>query len=194
MEDLSTKFDHLYRVISSPVFLKKQALGGEIPFFISAYDARQEVTVQVAIKGLINKLNNSGVHVLDLNLYHLACEIFEEKGGIERMILIEKTKSKEKLLRALQSSLNIHQVLMPLMLKKIQQADAKVYFLTGIGLVFPYIRSHNILNNLQNIAKDAPTVAFFPGEYTGHSLNLFGLLKDDNYYRAFNIENIQVKS
>jgi hypothetical protein len=81
---------------------------------------------------------------------------------------------------------------MPKIKEKIESANAKVYFLTGIGLVFPYIRSHTVLNNLQNIATEAPTVAFFPGEYDGHSLKLFGLMKDDNYYRAFNIDNVEV--
>jgi len=193
MENINAKFEHLYKVISSPVFLKKEALGGEIPFFISAYDATQECLVRQAIKGLINKLETSGIKVLEINLYNLVCEILEEKGGVERMFRIEKSKSKDKFLRALQSTLNIHQVLMPRIAQNIGTASASVYFLTGIGLVFPYIRSHNILNNLQNFAKDAPTVAFFPGEYNGHSLNLFGLLKDDNYYRAFNIENIEAK-
>jgi hypothetical protein len=56
-----------------------------------------------------------------------------------------------------------------------------VLFLTGIGEVFPYIRSHNVLNNLQSTPKDKPTVMFFPGEYRhsleqGASLELFGLL------------------
>ena len=83
---------------------------------------------------------------------------------------------------------------MPKIKEKIEENQAKVYFLTGIGMVFPYIRSHNILNNLQNIAKEAPTLTFFPGEYNGHTLNLFGLLKDDNYYRAFNIDIIDTKS
>jgi hypothetical protein len=113
---------------------------------------------------------------------------------MDRMFRVEKAKSKEKFLRALQSSLNIHQVLMPLIDEKIQSSNAQVYFLTGIGLVFPYIRSHNVLNNLQNVAKQAPTVAFFPGDYNGHSLNLFGLLKDDNYYRAFNIDKIEAQT
>ena len=66
-----------------------------------------------------------------------------------------------------------------------------------IGLGFKkaesHIRSHNILNNLQNVAKKAPTVAFFPGNYNGQSLELFGLLTDDNYYRAFSIELYQIK-
>jgi len=83
---------------------------------------------------------------------------------------------------------------MPRIKSLIESTPTNVYFLTGIGLVFPYIRSHNILNNLQNVAKDSPTVTFFPGEYNGHSLNLFGLLKDDNYYRAFNIDLIDPKS
>ncbi|MBZ9730888.1 DUF1788 domain-containing protein [Salegentibacter sp. JZCK2] len=191
MSNLTENFDHLYQVISSSNFLKKQSLGGEIPFFISAYDAQDQNEVGEAIRLLKNKLNNAGVTVLELNLYDIACEILENKGGIEKMFRVEQRKSKDKFLRALQSSLNIHQVLMPKISEMIRESEAKVYFLTGIGACYPFIRSHNVLNNLQNIAKDCPTVAFFPGEYNGHSLNLFGLLKDDNYYRAFNINTIK---
>ncbi len=193
MEDVTAKFTHLYNVISSKRFLNKEALGGEIPFFISAYDAKQELEVRDSIKLLKNKLETNGVSVLELNLYDIVCEILEEKGGMERMFSIELTKSKDKFLRALQSTLNIHEILMPKIKEKISEHQAKVYFLTGIGMVFPYIRSHNILNNLQNVAKDSPTITFFPGDYNGHTLNLFGLLKDDNYYRAFNIDIIEAK-
>src|SRR5690606_5076996 len=104
-----------------------------------------------------------------------------------------KARSKDKFLRALQSTLNMHDILIPKITEIVDTSKASVYFLTGIGLVFPFIRSHNILNNLQNVIKDAPMVAFFPGEYNGHSLNLFGLFKDDNYYRAFNIDTIEIK-
>ncbi|WP_300435925.1 DUF1788 domain-containing protein [Christiangramia sp.] len=191
MTNINEKFDHLFKVISSSNFLKKQSLGGEIPFFISTYEAEEENEVKINIRLLQNKLNSQGVKVLELNLYDIACEILEAKGGIERMFRVEQRKSKDKFLRALQSSLNIHQVLMPKIKEMIDESEAKVYFLTGIGACYPFIRSHNVLNNLQNVAKDCPTVAFFPGEYNGHSLNLFGLLKDDNYYRAFNINTIK---
>jgi len=193
MTDIAKQFKHLYEVISSERFLNREALGGEIPFFIKAYDPKQELLMEEAIKHLIVKLDTSGVQVLEINMYDMVCEILVEKGGMERMFRVEKSKSKDKFLRALQSSLNIHQVLMPRVEKKIKDSGAKIYFLTGIGLVYPFIRSHNVLNNLQNIAKDAPTVMFFPGDYDGHSLNLFGLLKDDNYYRAFNIDKIEAK-
>jgi len=49
------------------------------------------------------------------------------------------------------------------------------------------MRSHNILNNLQHVFDDVPVVMFYPGEYTGQSLTLFGRFFDDNYYRAFNL-------
>ena len=72
-----------------------------------------------------------------------------------------------------------------------------VIFIPGVGEVYPYIRSHNVLNNLQSTAKDHPTLMFFPGRYThalatGASLDLFGILHDDKYYRAFNILNYEV--
>ncbi|MEM0519585.1 DUF1788 domain-containing protein [Aequorivita flava] len=193
MVELVNKFEKLYDKLSSRWFLQKDGLGGEIPFFISPYDAEDEINVMESIQMLKKKLNNAGVTVLEINLYDVVCEILEEKGGMERMFRVEKAKSKDKFLKALQSSLNIHQILIPNIDEKIKASDAKIYFLTGVGLVFPFIRSHTILNNLQNIAKEAPTVMFFPGEYDGHSLNLFGLLKDDNYYRAFNIDNIAAK-
>lgn len=193
MKNLTNKFKHLYDVIASDRFLSKEALGGEIPFFIAAYEAEQQLKVEDATKRLIKKLETSGVPVLELNLYDIACSILEEEIGLEEFFSIEKEMDKEEFLDAIQSVLEIHQVLMPKIDTLIKASSAKVYFLTGIGLVFPFIRSHTILNNLQSIAKDSPTVAFFPGEYNGYSLNLFGLLKDDNYYRAFNIDNIEAK-
>lgn len=193
MKETSKQFNHLYKVISSKRFLSKEALGGEIPFFISAYNAEKELLVVESIRMLKKKLDTSGVTVLEINLYDTVCDLLAEKGGMERMFRVEKRRGKEKFLKALQSTLNIHEVLMPRISEIINANNADVYFLTGIGLVFPYIRSHNVLNNLQNVAKEAPTVCFFPGEYNGHSLNLFGKLKDDNYYRAFNIEQIESK-
>lgn len=194
MKDISEQFEHIFKAVSSESFLNKEALGGEIPFFVAAYDAKKEIEVYQSIKRLIKKVDTMGIPVIEINLYDLVCEILEEKGGMERMFRVEKSKSKEKFLRALQSSLNMHEVLIPKIQQLIMASNAKLYFLTGIGLVFPYIRSHNVLNNLQNVAKDAPTLTFFPGEYDGKSLNLFGLFKDDNYYRAYDINNIETKS
>lgn len=193
MEDISKKFEHLYQVISTEEFLRMESLGGEIPFFISAFDPKQQNEVDKAVKGLKNKLEKNGIHILELNLYDLSMNILNEELGEGEIFELEKSMDKKEFKAALQSTLDIHQVLIPRIKSIIDSSSAKVFFLTGIGLVFPFIRSHNILNNLQNVAKKAPTVMFFTGEYSGNSLELFGLLKDDNYYRAFNIENYKLK-
>ncbi len=193
MEDITKKFDHLYKVISHGEFLRMEALGGEIPFFISAFDAKQQLEVDKAVRGLKNKLETNGIPVLELNLYEIALEILNEELGTGEIFELEKQMDKSELKEAIQSTLDINEVLMPKIKQKIDAENARVYFLTGIGLVYPYIRSHNVLNNLQNIAKKAPTILFFAGDYNGFTLELFGLLKDDNYYRAFNIDNYKIK-
>lgn len=193
MEDIVTKFEHLFQVISDQDFLQMKSLGGEIPFFISAYDAKQQNEVDKAIRGLKNKLETNGIPVLELNLYDISMEILNHELGEGEIFELEKTMDKKEFKEALQSILDINEVLMPKLKSIIDLSSAAVYFLTGIGLVFPYIRSHNVLNNLQNHAKKAPTIAFFAGTYNGLTLELFGLMKDDNYYRAFNIDNYKLK-
>ena len=193
MEDIVKKFEHLYQVISNQEFLRMESLGGEIPFFIAAFDPKQQIEVDRAIRSLKNKLETNGIPVLELNLYDIALELLNEELGEGEIFELEKTMDKKEFKEALQSILDINEVLIPKIKGMIDAASAKVYFLTGIGLVFPFIRSHNVLNNLQNVAKKAPTVAFFAGTYNGYSLELFGLMKDDNYYRAFNIANYKLK-
>ena len=52
-------------------------------------------------------------------------------------------------------------------------------FLKGVGKVYPFIRSHTVLNNLQSSIKHIPTLMFYPGEYSGRALNLFDRFEDD---------------
>jgi hypothetical protein len=59
-----------------------------------------------------------------------------------------------------------------------------VIFITGVGKCYPFLRSHNVLNTLHQVLDTVPVVMFFPGEYSGQDLQLFGTIKDDNYYRA----------
>lgn len=62
-----------------------------------------------------------------------------------------------------------------------------VLIITGVGEVYPFMRVHNILNNMQSSFRDVPVVVAYPGTFDGGSLSLFGKLKDGNYYRAFDL-------
>ncbi|MCC5907042.1 MAG: DUF1788 domain-containing protein [Balneolaceae bacterium] len=191
-EDLHTKFTHIHKVILKPSFLKMDALGGEIPFWISTYDPTQEIAVQGEIENLAKKLQNEGIKPHLINLFTLSVEIIEEHIGLEKIFKVEKRKSKERFKKALESSINIHERLIPAIQQQVQEHQPQLLMIHGVGSAFPFIRSHNVLNNLQSAVKDIPTIMFFPGVYTGRSLELFGLLKDDNYYRAFNIDNFKI--
>lgn len=191
-ENLHKKFDHIHRVILNPTFLKMDALGGEIPFWISTYDPTQEIEVNTEIQNLVKKLQNEGVEPHLINLFTLSIDIIEEHLGLEKMVRVEKRKSKERFKKALESTINIRERLIPTIKEQVDNHSTDLLLINGVGSVFPYIRSHNVLNNLQSAIKEVPTLMFFPGEYTGRSLELFGLLKDDNYYRAFNIDNYKL--
>ena len=72
--------------------------------------------------------------------------------------------------------------------KVVQDDGTKIILVTGVGKSYPVIRSHTILNNLQNIFKRNPVVMMYPGRYEtkkAMTLRLFDRLDDDNYYRAF---------
>lgn len=194
---LAGRFDHLLRLISSERFLKMQGLGNEVPFFICPYPAHESEAMQGMAKQLAHQLAHRGVHVLKVDLYDLAIEMLRKRGIWERILAVEESVSKDELKELLQSVLDPENHLTPAIAARMQQEAFEVMFITGVGEVFPYIRSHNVLNNLQSTAKDRPTVLFFPGVYTqsresGASLNLFARLHDDKYYRAFNIYHIGI--
>ena len=186
------KFAHVLKVVSSESFLKMDALGGEIPFWIAPYDIQANDQVEVEIKNLQTKLANTGIRTELIDLFELSCSIIEANIGIEKMFEVEKRKDKEKFKRALQSTVNIHERLIPAIIERLSAAEPQILFIKGVSSVYPFIRSHTVLNNLQSAVKHIPTVMFFPGAYSGNSLNLFGLMKDDNYYRAFNIDNQKI--
>lgn len=196
MMSMQERFDHLYQVVSGERFLKKQGLGNEVPFFICPFKASEAVEMERLRKQLTSRLEQSGVRVIDVNLYDLSIKLLKDRGIWERVLKTEAAVPKVKLKELLQGVLDPERHLVPAVGEAIKNSEFDVLFLSGVGEVFPYIRSHNVLNNLQSTAKERPTVMFFPGEYThslesGASLDLFGRLRDDKYYRAFNIFHCQ---
>ena len=189
---MQDRFQHLFAVISGQRFLKKQGLGNEVPFFICPYEPERSVEMERLQRQLANRLDQAGIRILEINLYDLSIEILKDRDIWEQIREMEESISKDQLKELLQGVLDPETHLVPAIAAKLEKNDFDVLFLSGVGEVFPYIRSHNVLNNLQSTAKEKPTVMFFPGGYThslesGASLELFGRLHDDKYYRAFNI-------
>ena len=190
--NIQASFDHLLTVLSGKRFLQKEGLGNEVPFFICPFEASISVEVLRLEKQLVNRLEQSGIRVLEINLYDLSIEILKERGIWEQILEIEPSVSKDELKELLQGVLDPESNLVPAIADLLKNNEFEMLFLTGVGEIFPIIRSHHVLNNLQSTAKEKPTLMFFPGTYshtlaTGASLDLFERLHDDKYYRAFNI-------
>ena len=194
---LQERFQHLLMLIGSERFLKKQGLGNEVPFFICPYKPEEAVEMGRIQKQLLNRLTQDGISILEINLYDTSIDLIRRRGIWDQILEVETSVAKDQLKELLQGVLDPESHLIPEIAARMQQTEFDVMFITGVGEVFPYIRSHTILNNLQSTAKDKPTVMFFPGAYTyslesGASLDLFGRLHDDKYYRAFNIFHCEI--
>ena len=191
------RFDHLLKVIASERFLKKQGLGNEVPFFICPYPADEAVVMEAMRASLVKQLGNRGVRVFEINLYDLSIALLRDRGIWDEVLAREQGINKDELQELLQGVLDPATHLVPEIGARLSGQEFDVLFLSGVGEVYPYIRSHNVLNNLQSTAKEKPTVMFFPGQYmhsqaTGATLDLFGILHDDKYYRAFDITHFEI--
>lgn len=190
--DLTRQEEHLFAVLSGARFLKMEGLSNEVPFFIYPYEPEHSLAVGKAKKRIKNRLASTGIEVREINLYDLSIALLKERGDLGEVLEVEPDLAKAEFTEMLQSMLNPQQHLAPAIRERLADGEFDIVFLTGIGEVFPYIRSHNVLNNLQSVVMGKPMLMFFPGRYEqsdtlGSSLVLFGRLKDDQYYRAKNI-------
>lgn len=192
---IAQQFEHIFKVISSNRFIKMLGLGNEVPFFICPYEPSDFFEYEAGIDTfLVKRLQTeANIRVKTINIYDLAIQHIKDEGYWEVFLENEKDTDKEDFYNDLKNALDPEDTLVPLIGQQIEDSsDFDVLFLTGVGQVFPYVRSHTVLNNLQRVAKAKPTVIFFPGKYRkspsgGTSLDLFGELQDNKYYRAFNI-------
>lgn len=61
-------------------------------------------------------------------------------------------------------------------------------FVKGFGNSFPYIRTSRFFNNFEKYVKGYKLIMFYPGVAKEY-YSLFGLLKDENLYRAIKLIN-----
>jgi hypothetical protein len=191
-KDLPEQEEHLFTVLSGRRFLRMEGLSNEVPFFIYPYSPEHALTVVAAKKRVKNRLAGAGVTVFEINLYDLSVELLKERKVWDRVLAAEPDLDKGDFREMLQGMLDPQLHIAPAIRNRLVGESFDIFFLTGIGEVFPYIRSHNVLNNLQSVVTGKPMLMFFPGRYEqsdtlGSSLVLFGRLKDDQYYRAKNI-------
>lgn len=215
--DAAKDFEHVFDVMVRPSFLHMTGLGGEEAFYVYDYPASHELEVRERIDALVSRLQTTqyddgspAPHILRIDLFEAVCDFLKHRRVLERVLDLEQRQhepvssdpTQDRFLGLLINMVNgTSNSLYDFIAERYEQAladgEADIVFVTGIGAVYPYVRGHTLLNNLQGRIDGSPLVLFFPGTYaqssaTGSSMSLFDRIEAENYYRARNIRDMEV--
>lgn len=190
--DFEKRCDTLRRYLNDADFLANKGLGNEAGIFIFCYDPTLEFEVRAFLDLIVREsgLGRLGAgdiraNVVECNLYDTLLGIAKAKRILDRLPQQETKRGQIGLLKQIQRIATPEAYVAAMDWPEHRPGD--VLLLTGVGEVYPFMRTHDILNNMQSTFRDVPVVVAYPGTYDGGSFSLFGKLKDGNYYRAFDL-------
>ncbi len=198
MNDLS---ERLFKTLSHPNFLAMKGLANEVPIFIQTYEPAQEDAIRRMVASLAMRLQNTGITIKALDLFNLVLEELEEHNILEDLVRDEASSQKVEILETLQNYSDPKTHLIPRLIRAIGEDGTQLTLITGPGRIFPFLRTHTILESLQPAMLRHPVVIFFPGEYAqdpagGSHLRLFGSIPspriNNPYYRATNLDHYRL--
>ena len=190
MKTIYERLDEILPILTDSRFRENKGLGNEIGYYIFDYDARDETIVREHITFLKQKINNEGIDVSirEFDLYEIMIDILEGKGYLQKVFDMEREKGTDAILRPIKNTLRLTQkndLIVDHIRERVEKND--IVFLTGVGKIWPIIRSHTVLNVLHSVIDHVPLIMFYPGTYSGQDLHLFDEISDRNYYRAFKL-------
>ena len=174
MSDIKQELDRIRDRISDPSFLANKGLSNEVGIHVFCYDPADELIV----RDFVSRLK-------ECDLYEIFLKLLEDKRVLKSVDGLEEKRGKEYLLKQLQKIATPEALLEYMKYEPHEYGD--VLFLTGVGKIFPFMRSHKMLDSMQHLFEDIPIVMFYPGSFNGQDLGLFGKFLDGHYYRAFNL-------
>lgn len=175
--------------ITSRDFLDSKGLGNEIGFWIFDYPAEREIEVRDFVSGTVLPALSRQVPAVQaacIDLLDLVTGLLEERKLLDKAMDMQLAKGDDNTLAALRSVLKEDKIAQKIAVQH-DIANLDLLVLTGVGAVYPMLRTHTLLSALHPIMGNTPLLMFFPGRYDGHSLRLFNTLAEDHYYRAFRL-------
>lgn len=184
MSNLTDRLNQIPSRLSEESFLRNKGLSNEVGIHIFCYAPEDEPEVTYFYKQL-KESDSYPFRIIECDLYEIFIRICEEKRILRNIPNQEERKGKEYLLEQLQKIATPEAFVERMEYSSHQYGD--ILLITGVGKVYPFMRSHKILDNIQHIFSDIPVVMLYPGAFNGQDLDLFGKFLDGHYYRAFNL-------
>ena len=182
---IKSKLDKIKDRISDPSFLANKGLSNEVGIHVFCYDPKDEIVVQDYIRRLKAE-SNTPYRIIECDLYEIFLSLLEDKRILRSVPGLEDKRGKDYLLSQLQK-IATPEALLARMDYSPHVKGQDVLFMTGIGKIHPFMRSHKMLDSMQHLFEDIPIVMFYPGSFNEQTLNLFNEFLDGHYYRAFNL-------
>jgi hypothetical protein len=187
-DQLNQRLNKILPRITSDDFLGGRGLGNEIAFYIFDYPPEDELRVREHIRFLLSHIpkQKPGLRVKHIDLFDFVLDYLKGRSLLDKALQMQREKGDDTLKKALAGPLHENK-LGTLFAQAAQPDQHDLILVSGVGSVWPLLRSHALLNNLHPVMGHTPLVLFYPGRYDGQSLRLFGRLKNNNYYRAFKL-------
>lgn len=191
MIDTVTKLKHLREKLQDPDFQQSRGLSNEVSYYILAFDPVDQPLVTEEISQIRRQVTRetAGVDIVEFDLYKIMWHLLADMGIADDVVAMEETDGLDYLTEQLNNALEMTSLNNPFvtyMQARIPN-DQTIVFVTGIGEIFPLIRAHKVLNTMHQVITNVPVIFFYPGVYDSLSLTMFGESKEDNYYRAFQL-------
>ncbi|CAK7017407.1 MAG: DUF1788 domain-containing protein [Peptostreptococcus sp.] len=184
MSNINEKLDRLRSLFQDQDFLTGKGLSNEVNIRMFCYNPEDEMVVRHFTKQL-EKDNSLDCNLICYNLYNVFLEICEEKNIINKIPDMEKKNGSERLKDKILKFSTTKAFAKKMQYEPHEKGD--VLLLTGVGEVYPFMRIHSLLEELQTLFDDIPIVVLYPGGFDGRSVILFNEFTPNEYYRAFNI-------
>jgi hypothetical protein len=200
-DPLTERLNKILPKIISDDFLSGSGIGNEIAFYIFDYPPEEELRVREHIRFLLDHIpkQKPDLRFTHINLFTFVLDYLKSRNLLDKALKMQREKGDEAVKKALAGPLH-PQKLAPIFCEVAQPDQNDLVIVSGIGSVYPLLRTSGLLSNLQGVMGTTPLVMFYPGKYDQLTLRLFGKLslsapvegigkgkKPEHYYRAFRL-------
>lgn len=190
----------LYTQLSDKGFQNHQTGNLFFPAYMYTYDPEKEYEIDAEILDIKNRLHrpNNYLDVMVIDIFEEFISYLKNRkfgGETKFSYYFKHEESKAKAVNDALSRDAYDKDFLNYLEDKIKQhlAAADSYevayvFIKGYGNAFPYIRASRFMNKFEAKIKGYKLIMFYPGKVKEY-YSLFGLLKDENLYRAIKLIN-----